>query len=232
MNYYPLSRSELINRAKVTVQPTTTPISVDDLKAQIRRGDGSYTIDDDLLSLYVGAATEQAQDYMNRKFIDQEITLFLDSLPVDSFNSLSWWSGTRRGSERQFRNNNNDFLEIPWPPTVSITEISTFNDDNDETTYAASNYILDNADDDMFARVIFNLNATFPTNMRNRNAIKIVYRVGYGTDSDDVPADIRAGIAMIGAYLYRNRGDCNECDCVAASGGKSFLDGKSVYSLI
>jgi len=232
MNYY-LSPSELIKRSKVTAKPSIAPISLDDLKAQIRRTDPSYVADDTLLQLYIDGATETAQEYTSRKFIDQEITLLLDRWPLIGINE-PWFSGTRLASQYpvyQSRNQQDRSIEIPWAPSISITEISTFDDDNNETVYDASNYFLDNSDNDMFSRVVLNLNAETPTNLRANNAVQIVYRVGYGLTKDDVPADIRVGISMIGSYLYLNRGDCNDCSCVAASGGKSFLDSKIIYEV-
>lgn len=226
--HYALSASELIERSKVTDPPVNTPIDTDDLKAQIRRV--GFTVDDALLDLYIKAGTEQAQNYMGRKLITQELTLTLDRWPFASLNDV-WWSGIRNGAEAQFRNRKNDFIELPWPPAISITSISTFNDVNVETVYPATNYFLDNADNDIYARVIFNFNAQFPSNLRDRNAIKIVFKVGYGLAKDEVPADMRVGISMISAYLYGNRGDCNDCSCVAASGGKSFLDLNVIHTI-
>jgi len=222
-----MSLSKLISRSKVSTKPLISPISLDDLKAQIRRDDPTYTIDDDILQLYIDAATEQAQDYTGRKFIDQEITLFYDSFPSSSYRE-EWWSGVRRGTEAQFRKKNADFLDLPWAPCASITEISTFADDDTETVYDASNYSLDNYDDDRFSRVVFNLNASYVTNLRAKNGIKIVYKVGYGLLVDDVPADLRVGVSMIGAYLYMNRGDC---DGSSGSVGKMFLDNKVILGI-
>jgi len=129
------------------------------------------------------------------------------------------------------RKDGSDYIELPFPPTLSITQVSTFDDANNETVYPATNYYLDNYDPDMYSRLVFNINAPTPSSLRNRNAVKIVFRVGYGVNKEDVPADMRIGMTMIGAYLYANRGDCNDCSCIAASGAKSFIDSNVIHKV-
>ena len=222
------SISDLIKRSKVTEAPSEQPVTLSQLKDHLNLG-STFDSDDTLLTLQIEAATSWAEQFTGRKFIDQELTMFLDDWPFSIF-SETWWAGTRQGARQTIRQSE-DYISIPWPPLASITSVSTFSDDNTETVYSSSNYITDNSDFDIMGRLIFNLSSTFPSDLRSRNAIKIVFRAGYGAAAD-VPADVKQGILMIAAYLYTNRGDCNDCSCVSASGARSYLSNKVVYSII
>jgi len=93
--------TDLIERSSVTEAPLITPISGDDIKAQVRRP-ASFTTDDALFDMYASAAVEQAQNYTGRKFIDQEITTYLDCFPVSGYNNV-YWTGVRQGTESMFK---------------------------------------------------------------------------------------------------------------------------------
>jgi uncharacterized phiE125 gp8 family phage protein len=55
-------------------------------------------------------------------------------------------------------------------------------------------------------RMILNTGETWPTALRDRNAIEIEYEAGFGADASAVPATIKRAIAQTAGYLYENRG--------------------------
>jgi uncharacterized phiE125 gp8 family phage protein len=87
---------------------------------------------------------------------------------------------------------------------VSVSSISTFNDEDTETTFASSRYYLDNVREP--SRIVLRNGETFPTALRVANAIKIVYVSGY-TSPYAIPEPIRLGMLQHIAHLYEHRGD-------------------------
>jgi hypothetical protein len=215
------------NRSKVTVAPAGDPVTLTEAKNHLNL-EASNTEFDALITGYIKAATDIVERYTGRKLIDQEITMFLDSFPASSLDRV-WWNGVVQGPSRNIFGKD-DNIELPWPPVASVTEVTTFDDGNNESVYAASNYFLDNADNDMYARVVLNLGALLPTNLRNRNALKVRYQAGYGAASA-VPESIKTGIKMVVAYMFMNRGDCNDCSCVAHAGADSLLAPFVIHTL-
>ena len=109
------------------------------------------------------------------------------------------------------------FISFDWAPAISITSVETVDTSNAESTYAATNYYLENFDDDQLPKMQFDNNASLPGDLRRDNSWKIVWKAGYGTASSDVPASIRRAIIMLAGHLYENRGDCEGELCGVSS---------------
>lgn len=204
-------------RSKVTEKPLIFPVSKDEVKAQIGLND-SYQ--DSFIETLIAAATDFCENYLGRKFIDQELTLYLDKWIYET-NDL-FWNGTIQAPESILTGRG--WVELDWRPCQSITEITTFDRTNNETIYDSSNYMLDNNDDDMLSRIWLNEGSVLPSNIRVVNGYKVRYRAGYGTAASDVPAMIRQSIIMMVAFMFENRGDCSDM-------GQSFI-GSGVADLL
>lgn len=160
---------------KVTTPPATEPVSTDELKF-FARIDGTY--EDTILENIIKQVREQAELYLGRALITQTITLVMD-----------WWP--------------NWVIELPRPPLIDITSISTLDEDGNKTTYSSDNYYTDtNAEP---GKIIIKNGATAPENTsRLQSGYEIIYRAGYGSSSD-VPEPIRTGLLEWATWVYENR---------------------------
>lgn len=213
-----------LQRTKVTSKPTVFPVTLSDIKQELRLR-ASDCSKDGLLEQARDAAVGAVETYLNIKVMDQELTAYLDSWPSYYYDIPSGTYEMPISCTSGY-----DCLELDCKPASSITEISTFDCENVETVFDSANYYLDNFDDNLKPRVVLNENVCLPTNVRKKNGYKIVYRSGTLL-AVDVLSQIKSGILKVAVYLYHNPGSCNDCGCVAAADAKSFLEPLKVVSL-
>ena len=94
-------------------------------------------------------------------------------------------------------------IALPYPPLQSVSQLVTIGEDDAETPFAASNYIVDTAREP--GRIVLKTSAQWPVNLRAAEAIRIDYVAGYGASASDVPQAIRDAIRMIVAHWYEHR---------------------------
>lgn len=204
-------------KSKVTTEPAVEPVTLAEVKASLNITGSN---NDTLLTQLIIDAREYAEDYTGRKFITQTLTSYSDGL--EGGLSEEWQPGYRVGYEVNSYSVNQK-IKFDWVPAQSITSVITVDTDNAETTYASTNYYLDNYDNDLFPFVNVNDNSTLiNTSLRSRNSIKVTWVAGYGDAGSDVPASIRRGIIMMASHLYTNRGDCGD-ECVNKSGANAYI---------
>jgi uncharacterized phiE125 gp8 family phage protein len=212
-------------KSKVTTQPTTEPVSLEEVKASLRITD---TNEDALITQYIKDARVYAENFTGRKFITQTLTGY-----VNNFYSKkdSWFNGFRIGSEVEVFGQGGRYLQLDWGPCQSISQVDTIDIDNTETVYASSNYYLDNYDDDINPRVVINDNTTIVnTSLRSHDAVKVTFIAGYGSNASDVPAALRRAIILMASYLYEHRGSCDG-QCAEKSGANSYLEQYKIESV-
>lgn len=166
---------------EVTTAPTTEPITVAELK-MFARIDGSD--EDTLLESFIEAARMAAERYLNRALIEQTVTLKMD-----------FWPG--------------EIIELPRPPLISITSVSTLDEDDTATAYDSDYYYAITTG--IKGKIILKQGVTAPQNTeRDYGGFQIVYKVGYGDEATDVPGMIREGIKLWATDIYENRVVRNE----------------------
>lgn len=190
--------------AKVTTQPAVEPVTVSEAKLFMRVDSSA---DDTLIGDLITCARQLAEEYTRRKFINTGITLTMDSLP--HYSSGQWWDGVREGSMSALYGTDT-IIRLPFPPTVSVTSLTTYGLDNSASVFSSSNYRVDTTG----ARIYLNDNAQWPVNLRNYNAVEVVYIAGYGATAADVPASIRQAIKSTVAAMYEDR-TCMDMPAVA-----------------
>ena len=164
----------------ITTDPTVEPITVDELKL-FGRIDGSD--EDTLLSNFITAARIAAEEYLGRALLEQTITLKMDYWPEENE------------------------VELPRPPLISITSISELDEDDTATTYSSNNYYI--ITESIPGKVIIKYGSTPPdaisNNSRQKGGIQIIYKAGYGSNATDVPQSIREGVKLWAMDIYENR---------------------------
>jgi len=133
--------------------------------------------DDTYIDNLISAATESAQIFTNRYFINTTITQHGDT-----------WS---------------DISTLFKSKVSSITHIKYFDSDNSEQTLATSVWISDI--NHQPARIGLKPSQSFPSLADRINAVNCKYVVGYGSAASDVPEGIREAVLLIVGNWYENR---------------------------
>ena len=197
--------------AKVTTRPAKYPVLLEQQKGFSRID----TVDDNhLVDAFIGQSTDYVEEYVGRAFISRELTLFLDTFSTGNrrqggpplSHQDDWWDGIRTAARSTISSFSGDqFIELTKGPLLSVTQISTFDEDDAETVYAASNYYVDT--ESMPGRIVLKSSSVIPSDIRDINGIKIVYKSGYGEELIDIPEQLRLAVMMTANTMYEQRGD-------------------------
>lgn len=161
--------------------PGVEPITVAEAKTFARINTAS---EDTLIGALITASRIAAEKYCNRIFIERTMELFLDHQPM-SF-----------------------VVEFPVSPVSAVSEISSFAQDDTETTFAATKYRTDL--NSTPPRIVLKDGQAWPTGARNVSSFRVQFTAGYGTASTDVPGPILEAIKVIFAHLWELRGQIEE----------------------
>ena len=183
---------------QITTAPTQEPVSLQEVKEYLRVEDNT---DERILRPFIETARKFAEEHTGRSLMTQTVSFF-----TDAYDELAdpLFEGFRTGPYLNYYKN---YINLPTAPVVSVSSVSTFADDDTETTMAASRYYVDNVREP--ARIVLRNGETFPTALRVANAIKVVFVAGYSS-AFTVPEPISMGMLQHIAYLYEHRGDMYE----------------------
>ncbi len=186
---------------KQTTPPAVEPVTGTLLDTHLR-GDGELVgAEAAFLDTLIIASREYIEAETRRSMITQTWTAYLDRWP-NVEGQDDWWDGVREGAIGSM-GSTSDFIELPIAPLQSVTSIKTFSSDNTETTYDSSNYFLDTTS--VLGRIIRNSGSLWPTALRTRNAIEIVYVTGYGASATAVPGALKQAVLQLAGHWYENR---------------------------
>ena len=180
----------------VVTAATDLPLSMTETKEYLRLDE---QVDDSLVRGYIIAATEYAENITHRSLITRTLKMSIDALTELD---VPLKEGFSIGAYKRFYKN---YIELPNSPVQSVTNIKYFDDSDNESTWATSNYYVDNQREP--ARIILRDGGTFPTDLRNANGLEITYVAGYGDNPSDVPESIRVAMLQYITFLYEHRGD-------------------------
>ena len=179
-------------RWKVTTAPSIEPVTASEVKTYARI-DGSS--EDSLIESFIKAVRIATERYLGRALIEQTITARMDEF--SNYNSedlkpLYAYAGS------------DVVIELPRPPLISVTSVSTLDEDDTKTTYASSNYFVRTIPEP--GQLVIRDGSTPPINTdRYFGGYEIIYKAGYGDEATDVEEAIRLGIIMWVADIYENR---------------------------
>lgn len=229
----PLSGSTVprpvFKRLRQMTAPAVTPVDLSILKAHLRI---THTADDTYLTMLITTATEVVERYLSRKLITRTMRMWMD-LPPGAGCPWDYWSGIVQlpisyatvGAFRWF-----DLMQVP---VAEVTDVRYVREDDTEEVFPVSNYLVDNSDPDMPARIILVRGATWPADLRIAKSLIVNYAVGYGAAGTDVPGPLRHGVLLVAAALWSNRGDNADAqlDVLGLPGIQAVLEPFRVMSL-
>lgn len=134
--------------------------------------------DDTLITAYITAATEAAEQATGRAIMPQTWELTLDAFP--------------------------DAFELTRVPAASVASIKYIDTAGVEQTHASNQYTLNNADDFDCAYVVPAYSVTWPATRDQPNAVTVRFVAGYA-NAAAVPESIKSWIKLQVGAMYENR---------------------------
>lgn len=183
------------------------PVSLADVKTSLKVP-SSITADDNLITALIKVAASSFEKATGRDLINKTYKTYLDAFPCG--NSLYYYSGISSLS----LNYNDNGIKLRKSKLQSITSIKYYID-GVLTTWDASNYYFTDLPD--YASIYLVENKTFPVIDTRKQAVEIIFVVGYGTADTDMPEDAKQALLQMVSYLYENRGDCANSDDMNAA---------------
>lgn len=159
---------------KVLVANTTQLISTADAKLFLKV---DINDDDDVINSLVKAATESAQEYTNRFFL--ETTL------------------------EQYGTTFADIRNLFKSPVSEITHVKYYDTDNVQQTLSTSVYQVTPAIEP--STLMLKVDQSYPDVADREDAVLVKYNVGYGTATTDVPYAIIQAVYLTIGHWYQNR---------------------------
>jgi uncharacterized phiE125 gp8 family phage protein len=160
---------------KIVTPPTVTPVTLATAKAHARV---TFSDDDDLIEIYINSATALCEQILQRKMITQTWKMYLDYWPQE--------------------------ITTIWGDLQSVTSIKYTDIDEDQLTFADTNYDVDI--NSVPGRVVLKDSISWPTVTLNAvNPIEIEFVTGYGDAATNVPADITNAVLLATSHFYENR---------------------------
>lgn len=198
----------------VTPQSSGTQlITAADMRSFLRQ---DSTADDTLLNDFVKTATESIARFLRRTVVSAEYKLIMDRFG-DAFALADGLAPGVYDLPMSFGIGGQNVIELPYAPIVAITHIKTYDATNTSATLASAAYTLD-----VDGRVYLNSGYSWPSSLRDYNAVEIQYTAGYGYTN--VPLPIKAAIRDYAAAMY----DCRKvCEMPA-----TIIDNLSPYRIL
>lgn len=169
---------------ELIVPATENPVTLEDAKAWCKV---CHSSEDTLFQALITAATQKAERFTNRVFIERTFTGFFSGLSCSKF---------EKGL----------YLELRRAPLISVSSVEATVDDEQETTSTDDYDVKENPG---FSRIIFNEVS------QSLDLIPYPWQVdfvaGYGAAAA-VPEPIKMAIRETVCYWRANRGDCGKGD--------------------
>lgn len=188
-----------------TVDPAIEPVTVAQAKQHCRVDTDA---DDTLFETYITAARIHAEKQTNRALLNQTWKLSLDRFPgYQPWNLGSPFApvvGRAFSTEYVCGQYMQPPLLLPKPPLIAVESIQFYDISGTLQTLDPSAYVVGS---DSEPAMIFPVPFTWwPACIWGRpDAVQVTYTAGYGTEAEDVPANIVLAILGLIAHWYENR---------------------------
>lgn len=193
---------------------TTYPVSEAELADWIRVND----YQDPVFRMILMSATEAAQSYTRRAFLEQEFTILFDGYPG---------YGTSTGGLDVLRKVPFDEIKLPFAPLIEVDSVKIIRRYGGEETIGSDEYRINTLKEPGTIKFI----SGKPV-LTNDDQLQVEYRSGFGDSPHDVPLTIRLAILQAAGYLYEHRGDCSPENALFNSGAASSLISYRVYEVL
>jgi len=185
--------------------PTTYPVSEAELADLLRLDD----YQEPTLKFLLESAVSSAIAYTGRAFLEQTYTIQWDGYPG---------KGTPTKGIDVLHRIPDEWIELPYPPLLSVESVKTIDRDGLETLIDPTEYVLDLINQPGRLRFKNGYPALY-----SGDRLVIDYTAGYGDSPHDVPYAIRHGILVAAGYMYEHRGECSAASALMDSGAAQIL---------
>lgn len=148
----------------------------------------------------------EAKTHLNEFAVDQEenITALIMAAMEDCEGKTlrSIMRQTREETRDSFPDNG--YIELEYPPIISIESVKYLDTNGVEQTLTAASYFLDNSSDVTNGWLTPARGYSWPTSYDQINSVRIRYVAGYATAAD-IPYAVRQWIKIRVGDLYANR---------------------------
>lgn len=157
--------------------PTALAVNFEQVRQHLRL---TTTKEDQLLKVYIGAATDLVERYTRRVLIRKDYLFVEDEFPVESC------------------------IDLPLSPLASVATVKYIDSTGTLTTWDSSNYEVDSTG--LLGRVVKKYDSVWPaTKTGVPNAMQITATVGYGTSDTAVPFGLQGAVMYLAAQFFENR---------------------------
>lgn len=186
---------------KIITAITTEPVMLAEARLQVKLTTDDSTTEDALLTAWITAARELAEQFTGRALAPQTLEMAMDEFPSDD-----------------------DVIDLALPPVATITSVKYTDTAGVEQTIAASAYALSLYGD--ARRLAPTYGNYWPITQDIPDAVRILYVTGYTA----TPKAVKAAILLMVAWLNENRGDSMVPDDIQPPAAKALLGTVKIWS--
>lgn len=157
---------------RLTTPPTTEPLHLDEVKAQLRI---QYTSEDTLLAGFLTAARQQWEEVAGRALVAQTLVVTLDQFPCVAPAYAAWMEGENA-------------ILLPRSPALAVASITYVDSDGATQTVPTTDYLLDSYLEPN--RVILAYGKSWPSARYQPNSVQVTYQAGYATPFTAATSDV------------------------------------------
>jgi len=179
---------------EISASNDTAAISTADMKAFLRV---SGSADDSIIDSYIATATEAVKQHCRRAILTETFVFRCDGFAhPDGDNRLAALGAGTHTVSIPHMLGGGQYLDLPFPPVVSVASVVTYDRANASSTFSADNYTLDGQS----GRIFLDDGVYWPTDLRDRLAVQVTYDAGYGSGS--IPPPILQAIRLMVQAMY------------------------------
>ena len=173
-------------------------VTVDTVKGHLRL-EGSR--DDGIISEFIGSAVAHVETTASIALMQRQVRTTLDGI------RQSWPPIAPGYSIAPYMPTSQAYIELQARPLIAVTSIEYFTKGGtDWTTWDASEYVVSDTPGG-FARIGPADGHQWPSNLRQGNALRVDYTVGFGDNLFNIPNDLRLAVTKLAVHLYTSRGE-------------------------
>lgn len=193
-------------KLQLNTSPTYTDlISLATAKSFLRV---THTAEDTLITSFITAACQVAENYCNSKFLDTTYTMFMETwndVYVSNHYTTTLSDGSYLTTGGYVGKDGLNQIVLPYAPLDSVTHVKYYDSSNTLITWVEGTDYSVHTFVNQKGFIEIKDGVSFPTLAERADAIQIKFKSSYG--SGNVPEAIKTGILLILGYMYEKRED-------------------------